>query len=374
MKFIASSISLYKNLMALNDVVGSNNTMPILDNFLFELSPGKLRVTASDLETTIISTFPVETESEGEVAVPARLLVDSLKDFPDQPLTFIFNIETNSCEIISEIGNYQLAIVSTAEFPRISSIEANGSVNIASDVLALAIKNTIFATGNDDLRPAMSGVFFQLTPENSTFVATDAHKLVRYRRHDVKSESVAEFIMPKKPLNLLAKSLLPTADDEVTIEYNSQNAIFTSGKMKLICRLIDGKYPNYEAVIPKDNPHQLIISRPQLLDSVRRVAKFSSKSANQVKFSLNNTELEISAEDLDYATQAKENLRCDYEGDPMEIGFNSRYFLELINHLDADSMRMELSQPNRAGIIFPAEVTDKDEDLLMLVMPIMVGY
>ncbi len=359
--------------MALNDVVGTNNTMPILDNFLFELSPGNLKVTASDLETTIITSFPVETESEGEVAIPARILVDSLKDFPDQPLTFIFNPESSSCEIISEIGKYQLATVSTAEFPRISSIESTGSVTIASDVLAIAIKNTMFATGNDDLRPAMSGVFFQMTPESSTFVATDAHKLVRYRRTDVTAENVAEFIMPKKPLNLLAKSLLPAADEEVIIEYNNQNAIFASGKMKLICRLIDGKYPNYEAVIPKESPNALNIGRNTLLDSVRRVAKFSSKSANQVKFSMQNTELEISAEDFDYATQAKENLRCDYEGDPMEIGFNSKYLLELITHLDSDTMRMELSTSNRPGIIYPGEIAESHENLLMLVMPIMVG-
>jgi DNA polymerase III subunit beta len=373
MKFIASSVSLYKNLMALNDVVGSNNTMPILDNFLFELTPGNLKVTASDLETTIITNFPVETESEGEVAIPARILVDSLKDFPDQPLTFIFHKESNSCEIISEIGKYQMATVATAEFPRISSIESTGNVNIASDVLALAIKNTMFATGNDDLRPAMSGVFFQMTPESSTFVATDAHKLVRYRRTDVTSDSVAEFIMPKKPLNLLAKSLLPSAEEEVIIEYNQQNAIFASGKMKLICRLIDGKYPNYEAVIPKENPNILNIGKNTLLDSVRRVAKFSSKAANQVKFVMNNTELEISAEDFDYATQARENLRCDYEGETMEIGFNSKYLLELITHLDSDTLRVELSTSNRPGILYPGEVADANENLLMLVMPIMVG-
>ncbi|MCC5916871.1 MAG: DNA polymerase III subunit beta [Cryomorphaceae bacterium] len=373
MKFIASSSVIYKNLIALNDVVSTNNTMPILDNFLLELRPNELRVTASDLETTISTGFEVETESEGEVCVPAKLLVESLKDFPEQPLTFIFKGTDQGCEIISENGKYQIATESADEFPRTLTIDHVGSTRISSDILALAIKNTLFATGNDELRPTMSGVFFQLTPENATFVATDAHKLVRYRRTDVQSEEVAEFIMPKKPLNLLIKSLLPAAEDEVVIEYNQQNAVFASGKMRLVCRLIDGKYPNYEAVIPKENPNHLLIRRATLLESVRRVAKFSSKSANQVKFAITGNELIISAEDPDFNSQAEETLRCDFDGTDMEIGFNSRYLLELINHLDAENMRMEMSQPNRAGIIFPGEIMDKEEDLLMLVMPIMVG-
>ena len=372
-KFIASSTSLYKNLMALNDVAGSNSSQPILENFLFELSTNQLKVTASDLQTTISTTFEVETDSEGEAAIPAALLVDSLKDFPEQPLTFIIDYEKKSCEIISETGTYNLAVVNPDEFPRAVDIDAQGTTVIPADVLALAIKNTLFAVGNDDLRPAMSGVFFQLTPENATFVATDAHKLVRYRRTDVTSDDVAEFIMAKKPLSILAKSLLPNAEDDITIEYNSQNAIFKSERMKLVCRLVDAKYPNYDAVIPKENPNHLLIRRATLLDAVRRVAKFASKSANQVRFDIAGNELVLSAQDTDFGNQARETLRCDYDGDDMTIGFNSRYFLELINHLDAEDMRLEMSEPNRAGIVFPAEIVDKNEDLLMLVMPIMVG-
>lgn len=372
-KFIASSAVMYKNLIALNDVAGSNTSQPILECFLFEISNNQLKVTASDLQTTISTTFEVETESEGEMAIPAALLVDSLKDFPEQPITFLIDIENSSCEIVSEIGTYNLSVLPAAEFPRVVELDNPGKTFISADILALAVKNTLFAVGNDDLRPAMSGVFFQLTPENATFVATDAHKLVRYRRTDVKSDEVAEFIMAKKPLNILAKSVLPNAEENITIEYNKQNAVFKTERMQLICRLVDAKYPNYEAVIPKENPNHLLIRRATLLDSVRRVAKFASKSANQVRFDIAGNELNISAQDIDYGTQANETLRCDYDGNDMVIGFNSRYFLELINHLDAEDMRLEMSEPSRAGIIFPAEITDKDEDLLMLVMPIMVG-
>lgn len=372
-KFIASSTVIYKNLLALNDVAGTNTSQPILDNFLFEISNNKLRVTASDLQTTISTNFDIESDSEGNICIPAALLVDSLKDFPEQPLTFLIDTDNGSCEIVSDFGKYNLSALNADEFPRAISIENPGKTVVPADILALAVKNTLFAVGNDDLRPAMSGVFFQMTPENTTFVATDAHKLVRYRRTDVKSDHVAEFIMAKKPLNILAKSVLPSADENVSIQYNEQNAIFTTERMRLVCRLIDNKYPNYEAVIPKENPNHLLIRRATLLESVRRVAKFASKSANQVRLDIAGNELVISAKDPDYGTQAKETLRCDYDGNDMTIGFNSRYLLELLNQLDAEDMRLEMSEPSRAGIIFPAEVTDEHEDMLMLVMPIMVS-
>jgi DNA polymerase-3 subunit beta len=268
MKFIVSSTYLLKQLQILGGVINNSNTLPILDNFLFELNNSKLTVSASDLETTMSATLDVESDIDGSVALPARLLLDTLKTFPEQPLTFIVD-DNNTVEISSNHGKYALAYANGDEFPKAVALEDPSSTTLTGDVLATAISKTIFAAGNDDLRPVMSGVFFQFSTEGLTFVATDAHKLVKYTREDVSANQVAEFIMPKKPLNLL-KGILAASEDDVTIEYNDSNAKFTFENTVLVCRLIDGKYPNYEAVIPKENPNKLTIDRMQFLNSVRR--------------------------------------------------------------------------------------------------------
>ena len=249
MKFIVSSTYLLKELQILGGVINNSNTLPILDNFLFNLNKGKLKVSASDLETTMSSELKVDSDNEGNIAVPARLLLDTLKTFPEQPLTFVI-ADNNTVEISSDHGKYALAYADGAEFPKAVELANPSSTTLVGDILASAIEKTIFAAGNDDLRPVMSGVFFQFSPKDLTFVATDAHKLVKYQRTDAHSSQVAEFIMPKKPLNLL-KSILAGSEEDVAIEYNDSNAKFTFGKTVLICRLIDGKYPNYEAVIPR---------------------------------------------------------------------------------------------------------------------------
>ena len=371
MKFIVSSSYLLKQLQVLGSVINSSNTLPILDNFLFELDNNLLKVSASDLETTMTATLEIDSKSQGSVAIPAKLLLDILKKFPEQPLTF--TVEDNSTvEISSNSGKYAIAYAPGEEFPKAVNLDDPSKTIVPAEVLATAVSKTIFAAGNDDLRPVMSGVFFQFSPEGLIFVATDAHKLVKYARADVKASQVADFIMPKKPLNIL-KGILGASDAEVAIEYNDSNATFSFENYVLTCRLIDGKYPNYEAVIPKENPNKLLINRVQFLNSVRRVAIFANKTTHQIRLKIAGTELNISAEDIDYSNKADERLTCDYQGDDMQIGFNSRFLTEMLNNLSSDEIQLEMSMPNRAGILTPVDGLDEGETVTMLVMPVMLS-
>lgn len=371
MKFIVSSTYLLKQLQVLGGVISSSNTLPILDNFLFDLDQGKLTVSASDLETTMSSVLEVDSKDRGAIALPARLLLDTLKTFPEQPLTFVVE-DNNTVEISSSHGKYALAYADGAEFPKAVELPDPSTTRIQGDILASAINKTLFAAGNDDLRPVMSGVFFQFSPEHLTFVATDAHKLVKYRRSDVHAPAVTEFIMPKKPLNLL-KGILAGSEEEVVVSYNDSNAKFSFDNSELVCRLIDGKYPNYEAVIPRENPNQLVISRGQFLSSVRRVSIFSNKTTHQIRLKIAGAELNISAEDIDYSNKAEERLTCSYQGDDMQIGFNSRFLIEMLGNLDSDEVSLEMSLPNRAGILTPIDGLDPGEEIIMLVMPVMLN-
>tara|TARA_R100000789_G_scaffold99099_1_gene104711 strand:+ start:321 stop:1439 length:1119 start_codon:yes stop_codon:yes gene_type:complete len=371
MKFIVSSSYLLKQLQILGGVINNTNTLPILDNFLFDLKQDELTVSASDLETTMSAKLKVESDSEGKIAVPAKLLLDTLKTFPEQPLTFVAE-DNNTIELSSNHGKYALAYADGEEFPNPVELEDPSSTVLEGDILATAISKTIFASGNDDLRPVMSGVFFQFTTEGLTFVATDAHKLVKYQRADVTASQASDFIMPKKPLNLL-KGILAGSESEVLIEYNDSNAKFTFDDTQLVCRLIDGKYPNYEAVIPKENPNKLTIERNQFLSSVRRVSIFSNKTTHQVRLKIAGAELNISAEDVDYSNKAEERLTCSYQGDDMQIGFNSRFLTEMLNNLTSDEVQLEMSLPNRAGILTPVDGLDPGEKITMLVMPVMLN-
>ena len=371
MKFIVSSSYLLKQLQVLGGIINTNNTLPILENFLFDLDGNALTVSASDLETTISSKLEVESNEKGSVCIPARLLLDTLKTFPEQPLTFTIE-DNNTIEISSDHGKYALAYASGEEFPNAIELQDPSTTELIGDVLASAISKTIFAAGNDDLRPVMSGVFFQFTNDSLTFVATDAHKLVKYTRNDLSASQAAEFIMPKKPLNLL-KSILAGSEEKVTIEYNESNAKFIFDSTEMVCRLIDGKYPNYEAVIPKENPNKLSIERNQFLNSVRRVSIFSNKTTHQVRLKIAGAELNVSAEDIDYSNKAEERLTCDYQGDDLQIGFNSRFLTEMLNNLSSDEVSLEMSLPNRAGILTPKDGLDEGELITMLVMPVMLN-
>lgn len=353
-------------------MLNSNNALPILDNFLFEIDKNQLKISASDLETTMNTIIAIESKDTGSIAIPARLLVDTLKTFADQPLTFSIDDKKYSIEIISDYGKYKLTGHNGAEFPRLPELASPSSIDIEASVLVSAITKTLFATGNDELRPVMSGVFCQLGADSTVFAATDAHKLVRYRRLDVHSQAASSFILPKKPLNLL-KNVLSGVNGPVKVQFNTTNALFSFENTTLVCRLVDGKYPNYEAVIPKNNPNKLTIDRLAFLASIRRVSIFSNRATHQVRLKIMGSELSISAEDLDFSNEASERLTCQYSGDDMEIGFNSKFLAEMLNNMDCDNVNLEMSAPNRAGILFPSEKKNEQEDILMLVMPVMLN-
>lgn len=371
MKFIVSSAALLKELQMLGGVINNTNTLPILDNFLFEINGNTLTLTASDLETTFSTKITVESESNSMIALPARLLLDTLKTFPEQPLTFL-KTEKNTVEISANNGKYAIAYVEGEEFPKAAQVTDAKTTQISGNVLYTAINSTLFASGNDDLRPVMSGVFFQFSSESLTFVATDAHKLVKYTRTDLSASESTEFIMPKKPLQLL-KGILQGMEEEISIEYNETNAQFRFGDSSLTCRLIDGKYPNYEAVIPKENPNQMQVNRTSFLNSVRRVSIFSNKTTFQIRLKIAGAALQISAEDFDYSNSAEERLDCDYQGDDITIGFNSRFLIEMLNGLECDEVKLSMSLPNRAGLLTPLDHTEEGEDVTMLVMPVMLN-
>ncbi len=362
---------MFQKLQVLGGILNNNNTLAILDNFLFELNSNTLKVSASDLESTIKANIEVQSESEGSFAIPAKTLLDTLKTFVEQPLTFTVK-DNHAVEISYQGGKSELACINPDDFPNTIEIEDASSTTIMADTLASAISNTIFATGNDTLRPVMNGVFFQFLENDARFVGTDAHKLVKYTRSDLQSTKPAEFIMPKKPLNLL-KSVLAGSEEDVNIEYNETNARFSFEDFELSCRLIDGKYPNYEAVIPNENPNKLIIDRVQFLNTVRRISIFANKTTHQIKLKMSGAELKISAQDLDYSNSGEERLDCEYHGDDMEIGFNSRFLIEMLSNMSSKDIQLAMSLPNRAGILTPVDGLEDGEQVIMLVMPVMLG-
>jgi len=371
MRFIVSTSTLLKQLQAVNGASSSSTVLPILENFLFEIRDSILTISATDLQTSMTTSLPVESKEEGKIAVPSKILLETLKTLPDQPIAFNIDDTTFAIEINAGDGKYKLSGENGDDFPKIPTVENASTVNLPASVLSEAINKTIFAVSNDELRPAMTGVFCQLTPQHLTFVSTDAHKLVRYRRMDAKSESAASFILPKKALTLL-KSSLPADDVNVAVEYNTTSAFFRFGNINLICRLIDERYPDYEAVIPQNNTNQLTLDRALFLNSLRRVVIFANKTTHQVRLKITGSELNISSEDLDFSNEAYERLSCQYEGEDMEIGFNARFLIEMLNNLSGEEVTLEMSTPNRAGLLIP-QTNDERENVLMLVMPVMLN-
>jgi DNA polymerase-3 subunit beta len=371
MNFIVQSSALLKHLQNISGVLNSSNTLPILDNFLFDINDGILTVSASDLETTMKTSLTIQAEESGKVAIPAKFLLDILKTFVDQPITFKVDLGNYGIEMASENGKYKLVGQNGDDFPKTLALENSNSIKLTGEILSEAINRTLFATGNDELRPVMNGVFCQFSADELIFVATDAHKLVRYTRTDSSASGSSSFILPKKPLNLLKANI--KGDEEVLIEYNESNAVFKLNELELTCRLIDGKYPNYEAVIPNENPNVLTVDRYEMLNSIKRVAIFANKTTHQVRLKMTGSELTISAEDLDFSNEANERLTCNYSGDDMEIGFNSRFLAEMLNNIDTKNVSIEMSEPNRAGIILPGEKRLEEEEMLMLVMPVMLN-
>ncbi len=371
MKFIVSSSALLKQLAAINGVVASNPIVPILENFLFQLEGSLLTVTASDLQTVMITEIEVESSDKGSIAVPAKLLLDTLRGLPEQPITFKIDAETFGTEIVSENGRYKLSGENPIDFPKVPAVNKTLSIEVAAEVLGKAISNTSFAASTDDLRPNMTGMYLQLGESNATFVATDGHRLVRYRRQDLRSANTSTMIIPRKALNLL-KSSLPSDDTTVKADFSQSNAFFTFGNIKMICRLIDERFPDYENAIPVNNPNILTINRLELLSSLRRISIYANKTTHQIRLRISQDELVISAEDLDYSNEASERLVCDYSGDDLEIGFNAKFLIEMLNNLSSNQLQLRLSAPNRAGILVPND-QDENEDILMLVMPVMLN-
>ncbi len=373
MKFIVSSQVLLKSLQSISGVLGTNSTLPILDNFLFRLEADILTIIASDVETTMsVEVDLVKSEDEGSIAIPAKILIETLKTFGNIPITFNINLESQMIELATDDGKFKLSGFNGDEFPASPSLEESSEISISADILEQAISKTIFATGNDELRPVMMGVNFEFTSNGLIMVGTDAHKLVKYTQKSIKSDREDSFVVPKKPLNQL-KNILSRSKGDVSIKYNKVNANFEFDNYKLVCRLVDSKYPNYEAVIPKDNPNNLVVDRVQFLNKIRRVSFFANQSTNQIKLSITGQELTLSAEDLDFTNEAQERLSCSYKGENMEIGFNSKFLLEMINNIDSEQVTLELSSPGRAGILLPFNEEETDEEILMLVMPIMLN-
>jgi DNA polymerase III subunit beta len=370
MKFIVSSSALLKQLQQINGVINANTVLPILEDFLFVIEKNSLTVVATDLETVMKINMEIEAKDNGKVCIPAKILMDSLKNLPDQPLTF--NIDKNfGIEITSDNGKYKVMGENPDNFPKEPSADTTTSFTMTSSALVTAINKTLFAVSNDDLRPAMTGVFFELDKKGLTAVATDAHRLVKYKRSDVSCPKSDNFIVPRKPLNLL-KSALPDNQDELKISYNSNHLFVDHGSTQMVCRLIDARFPDYKVVIPGDNPYKMVVSRTDFQSALRRVSIFSNKSTNQVALSITGSELQLTAQDVDFSFEGNERMKCQYECEDMQIAFNARFLIEMLSATPSDEVRMELSTPTKAGIIKPVE-QDEEEDLLMLVMPLMLN-
>jgi DNA polymerase-3 subunit beta len=371
MNFIVSSNILFKHLQNLTGVLTTNNSLPILDNFLFEILDDELVVSASDSETTIHTRFNVESKELGKVCIPAKTLLDILKNLPDQPCTFSISDSTFMVELTYDNGKAQMAGINGLEYPNSPKVNSVNSIVLDGDILLKAINKTIFASGNDDLRPVMSGVYCQFSASEMIFVATDAHKLVRYKRTDIVSDVNGSFILPKKPLNVLKSSI--RSGEQVKIDFNESNAVFSFSDIMLTCRLVDGKYPNYEAVIPKENPNVLLVDRLHFLSCMKRVYIFSNKSTHLIKLKITGSELAMSSEDIDFSNEAYERLTCHYSGDDMEIGFNGKFLMEMLSNLDATNVEIQMSVPSRAGLLVPSNHENEHEDILMLVMPVILN-
>lgn len=375
MKFVVSSTELLGHLQAISRVISSKNTLPILDNFLFNLSGNDLEITASDLESTLITRMKLEnTEGDGIIALPARILLDTLKEFSAQPLTFDINEETMAVVLTSENGKFTMMGQNGIDFPALPVIKKDKSFSftIDAEVMLAGISKTLFATADDELRPVMGGIFIEASTEMITFVASDAHKLVRYKRTDAKADDNASFILPKKPASLL-RNILPRETGPFKVEFDNKNAFFNLNDYKVVCRLVEGNYPNYNSVIPKNNPRKVTIDRVEFYNTLKRVSVFSNQASNLVKLQMTGNQAIVSAQDIDFSISANERIKCLYEGDEIEIGFKSVFLLEILANISSQDVVIELADPTRAGLFLPAESENASEDLLMLLMPMMIN-
>ena len=371
MKFIVSSTGLFSHLQAISRVINSKNSLPILDCFLLELTDGTLSITASDSETTLVTSIEVvESDGDGQFAVSSKTILDALKEIPEQPLTFVVNPENYEILVQYQNGKYSLMGQNADEYPQTPRLGDNAvNVTMEAPVMLNGINRALFATADDELRPVMNGIYFDITTEDITFVASDGHKLVRNKTYKARGNEKAAFILPKKPASLL-KNLLPKEQGDVQIGFDDRNAIFTLENYSMTCRLIEGRYPNYNSVIPQNNPHKATIDRAAFMSALKRVSVFSSAASSLIKLHLDFNRIQISGQDIDFSTSAEETLMCQYEGNPMSIGFKSTFLIDILNNISSQEVIMELADPSRSGVILPVDQED-EEDLLMLLMPMM---
>jgi DNA polymerase-3 subunit beta len=373
MKFVVSSSTLLNHLQAISRVINSKNTLPILDCFLLDLKGNMLSLTAADSETRLETVVEVNSaEGEGSLAINAKNLLDPLRELPDQPLTFDINDETLEVFIYYHNGKYNFVGLKGDEYPEPKELKDTSiTLNIEADTLFSGINRTVFATADDELRPVMNGIYFDITADDVTFVASDGHKLVRVTTTETKGEGRSSFILPKKPANLL-KSLLPKETGTVEIRFDENNAYITMSDYKMVCRFVEGRYPNYNSVIPQNNPNSFTLDRLALLNALKRVAVFSNPASSLVKLQLSEDRIVVSAQDIDFLTAAEEMIPCSYDGNVMNIGFKAAFLIDILNNIPSSDIRMELSDPSRAGLVLPVE-KEENEDMLTLLMPMMLN-
>ncbi|MDH6533815.1 DNA polymerase III subunit beta [Parabacteroides sp. 52] len=373
MRFDVSSTALLSRLQSISKVIASKNSLPILDSFLFHLNGNKLTITASDAETRLVTSVDVmNVEGEGLFAISSKILLDPLKELPEQPLTFDINDGNLEVFIHFQNGKYNFMGQAGESYPQQKPLKENPiTLTMESQILLNGISRSLFATADDELRPVMNGVYFDIHTDDLTFVASDGHKLVRLRNLSIKSPERASFILPKKPANLL-KGILGKETEPVTITFDENNAYIICKTFEMVCRLIEGRYPNYNSVIPQENPHKVTIDRLSFLNALKRVSVFSNPASSLVKLQLKENEMIVSAQDIDYSTSAEEKIVCQFSGVEMSIGFKATYLIEILGNINAGEVVLELADPSRAGLIVPTE-NEEDEDLLMLLMPMMLN-
>ena len=373
MKFTISSSKLFSQLQAVSRVINNKNALPILDDVLFDLSGNELKLTASDGETTIRTSVEVESvEGSGKVASAAKLLLETLKEFSEQPLSFTIDENNFAVSMLSQNGNYSFVGVNGNEYPEMPEAEAEArQITLPANVLQSAIEKTIFCTADDDLRPVMNGIFFDIAENKVTMVATDAHRLVRYMNVNAQTGITASFILPKKPASLL-KNLLAKAEEDVKVTFGEKNARFEFGSTIIVCRQIEGRFPNYNAVIPQGNQNIFTVDRLTILNACKRVSVFANNGTALLRLALSPNQIKISAQDIDFSTSAEETITCDYNGTPMAIGFKAPFLVDLLSSITSDEVQLKLADPARAGLILPAE-NEENEDVLMLLMPMLLN-
>jgi len=370
MKFIVSSSLLLKNLQQINGVISANTVLPVLEDFLFEIQDKKMSVLATDLETVMRVQMDVESKTNGKVCIPAKILMESLKNIPEQPLTF--NIDKNfSIEITSDNGKYKVMGENPDNFPKEPVAEETVEFEISSSSFLSGISKALISVSTDDLRPAMTGVLVEMNTKEIRFVSTDAHRLMMYTRKDVSCPQQHSFIVPRKPLMLL-KNVLPQNEDMLVISYNENHLFIQHGTTKLVCRLIDARFPDYKVVIPKENPFKMVVNTNDFQGALKRVSIFSNKSTSQVVLTISGSELQLAGQDVDFSFEGNERMNCQYDGEDLQIAFNAKFMIEMLGAVDAEEVAIELSTPNKAGIIRPLN-QDEGEDIMMLVMPLMIN-